>query len=144
MAQGLWDPFAGGDLAWWCKSTCWFPFNPINRVWSIALRRTWCTNSISIKFDKNLQCSGLKCAQSITMKFCIYHYSVRDVCENLLWCYEPGPEHFREISLNFKFNWNIVGGTDAKTVTFCPGGHWLLAGLEVEPEHGLPEIYRFC
>ena len=33
---------AQGDLAWWCKSTAsWFPFNPMNCVWHLALRRAW-------------------------------------------------------------------------------------------------------
>ena len=24
-----------GDLVWWCKGTCWFPFKPINCVWPV-------------------------------------------------------------------------------------------------------------
>ena len=39
------------------------------------------------KSDQNLQCSGLKCVQLITTKFCTCHDSVTpcDMCKILLW-----------------------------------------------------------
>ena len=45
------------------------------------------TNNISIEFDKNLGCSGLKCAQPITTKFRTWHDSVTGIlCANCKVC----------------------------------------------------------
>ena len=56
----------------------------------------------NLKFDKNSQCSGLKCAQPITMKFCTRHNSVTIVkcAKFLLWLVE----YVMNKSIT-KFNW---------------------------------------
>ena len=63
---GLVTPYCDID---WGQHKC--PKCPVRHPisWPCALP----TNDISIKFDLNLQCSGLKCTQPITRKFCTRH-----------------------------------------------------------------------
>ena len=41
--------------------------------------------STELKFDQNLECSGLKCVQPITTKSCARHDNVTDICWISLW-----------------------------------------------------------
>ena len=59
------------------------------------------------KFDEILECSGLKYAQPITTKFGT-GVQIFFLIDRM--CYEQ--KHYK-ISLNFKFNRNIVSGTGA-------------------------------
>ena len=66
----------------------------------------------NLKLDQNLQCSGLKCTQPITSKFCTGHDSNFAVI-----CYVYFKLEHSKFWSNFKFDRNIVGGTGAWTAS---------------------------
>ena len=99
-------------------NSCWYPgtHQMLGHLLVEQRPNAHPTNSISIKFNENMQCYGLKCAQPITLKFSTCHDdSVTVVTCAKFWTYYE-QEHYK-FSFNFKFDRNFVSGTGTVSVT---------------------------
>ena len=92
----------------------------------------------NLKFYQNLQCSGLKCAQLIPMKFCTHHDSViAMMCANFIAISQicHGQEHYK-VSSNFKFN-NLPFVGEAPEY-WCSAAAVYLPPASIPPDTSLP------